>query len=114
MHVPLDPQKAAAHRADREVTGTPSRARSKSGGETYSSLSSAAAPSVRFTMLSASPTCLRSDTSRFFRRFLAAKRNGGGVSPRDGPPSSLVTAGCYCRGSDELESRLRCRYTSVP
>lgn len=25
-----------------------------------------------------------------------------------------MTADCYCKGSDELDSLLRCKYTSVP
>lgn len=77
---------------------------------------------------SASPTCLRSGISSgagFLRRFRIRYRMGS-VSPRgdadvddddkevaDDVPSTLplplVTANSYCRGSDELESRLRWR-----
>ena len=28
--------------------------------------------------------------------------------------SALVTGRCHCRGSEDDERRLRCRYTSVP
>lgn len=38
-----------------------------------------------------------------------------GVNPWDGrPTASLMTADCYCRGSELLERRFRWRYTSVP
>jgi len=64
-------------------------------------------------MLSASPTCLRSDISMLFSLLCTIYLNdNGSVSPRDF--GSLVTTDCYCRGSDELESLLRWRYTSVP
>lgn len=91
---------------------------------------------------SASPTCRRSDTSlltcplSLSRIALRARKLLAPfacapllrASPRDGAPDpvperissletqppSLVTGSCYCRGSEEEERRLRCRYTSVP
>jgi hypothetical protein len=49
----------------------------------------------------------------FFNRFRINLVDS--VSPReDVPVSSLMTADCYCRGSDELDRRFKCRYTSVP
>jgi hypothetical protein len=72
-----------------------------------------------FIILSASPTCFRSETSLFFK-FICLYFNCN-VNPwaveRDllhPVELSLMTANCYCRGSDELESLLRWRYTSVP
>jgi hypothetical protein len=69
-------------------------------------------------ILSASPTCFRSVISRECRslRFICFLHRivnpwGSGLEDPDIP---LMTAGCYWRGSEELESLLRCRYTSVP
>lgn len=55
------------------------------------------------TMDSASPTCLRSVISLVFRRFCLSDN----VNPRVVVP--LMTANCYWRGSEELESRFRWR-----
>lgn len=55
------------------------------------------------TMDSASPTCLRSVTSLPFNRLCLIVS----VNPRVAVP--LMTANCYWRGSDELESLLRWR-----
>lgn len=32
----------------------------------------------------------------------------------DDPLESLMTTGCHCKGSDELDNLFKCRYTSVP
>jgi len=58
-----------------------------------------------FTTASASPTCLRSVTSRWSFRRLRRIRDG------DRAPAAF---NCYWRGSDEEDRRLRCKYTSVP
>lgn len=63
-------------------------------------------------MASVSPTCLRSETSRSLSRFFMYLSDDGSVNPWDavpGLPLPLMTAGCYCRGSDELDNLLRCR-----
>lgn len=67
-----------------------------------SSSSTLAAPST-FTIPSASPTCRRILTSRLRSCDRIADNI---VNPR---AFSLMTADCYCSGSDEDESRLRCR-----
>jgi len=79
-------------------------------------------------ILSASPTCFRSEISRLRKRERIAARRPVlmldndefrfltvpfNANPWD-PLLSLMTANCYCRGSDDEESRLRCKYTSVP
>jgi hypothetical protein len=71
-------------------------------------------------ILSASPTCFRSVTSlecRNFRFicFLHSCVNPWELGPgAENPGDPLMTADCYCRGSEELDSLFRCRYTSVP
>lgn len=70
-------------------------------------------PELASNMLSASPTCFLSDTSLLFSLLCTMYlSDDGSVNPR--ALSSLLTADCYWRGSDELDSLLRCRYTSVP
>ena len=75
------------------------------------------------TILSASPTCFLSVISRFrwLFRFICLNFirivNPRVVVPAGAEysgPTPLMTADCYWRGSEELESRFRCRYTSVP
>ena len=88
---------------------------------------------------SASPTCRRSLTSLLswpdsLRRMalearklvlvLCAPNARARASPRGELVASLprglaaqlplLAGSCYCRGSDDDESRFRCRYTSVP
>jgi hypothetical protein len=59
-------------------------------------------------MLSASPTCFLSVTSMLFSRLCTMYlSDDGSVNPR--ALSSLLTADCYCNGSDELDSLLRWR-----
>ena len=84
-------------------------------------------------MFAASPTCLRSLISMLtwplsFNFIALLARKGLYMRepflpcaiPRDDRMSSLdvhpslMTGNCYCRGSDDDESRLRWRYTSVP
>lgn len=75
-----------------------------------------------FIMLSASPTCFLSETSRFlsFERILAmlAFVKLPNANPWDEAdnmlPPSLMTAGCHCSGSEELDNLFKWRYTSVP
>ena len=62
-----------------------------------------------FIILSASPTCFRSDTSRPLNDFRFICLNRGANPWGDRPCIPLIAAGCYCRGSEELESRLRWR-----
>lgn len=58
-----------------------------------------------------SPTCLRSETSwNAFNRLPLPYTFD--ANPWDN--HSLMTADCYCRGSDELDRRFKWRYTSVP
>lgn len=70
--------------------------------------------SAAFTSDSASPTCRRSVTSIALLRRLRIINCKGSVNPWGAGPLPLMTADCYCRGSDELESLFKCRYTSVP
>lgn len=70
-----------------------------------------------FIMLSASPTCFRSVTSRFLRRERAAAMlrfvlrilplNSGGVLVAG--RESFVATDCHCRGSEEDDRRFRWR-----
>lgn len=62
-----------------------------------------------FTASSTSPTCRLTEISSWCGLFslLCKMYLIPIVNPRE--PGSLMTAGCYCRGSDELDSRLRCR-----
>lgn len=56
-----------------------------------------------FTMEAASPTCFRSDTSNTLSLFLPClNANPWGSHP-------LMTADCYCKGSEELDRRFKCR-----
>jgi hypothetical protein len=90
-------------------------------------------PTLSANISSASPTCLRSLTSRLicpdnfnFIAFMASTLVGCEpylllvpcASPREPEPDrmssldvhpSLMTGNCYCRGSDDEERRLRCR-----
>lgn len=72
--------------------------------------------SLCFTASSTSPTCRLSEISSWcglFSRLCKIYLNPI-VNPRDLASESLMTADCYCKGSDELDSLLRCKYTSVP
>lgn len=58
-----------------------------------------------------SPTCLRSETSWNALSRLPLLYTFD-ANPWDN--HSLMTADCYWRGSEELDRRFKCRYTSVP
>lgn len=67
-------------------------------------------------MLSVSPTCFLSEISRrlfSLERMLAilALLKLPGANPRDGankpPLLSLMTTGCHCKGSEELDNLFR-------
>ena len=73
--------------------------------ETYSTSTNPSLMGSSLTILSASPTCLRSLISRFLKRLRIAARIPS-VNPWVLP---LMTASCYCRGSELEERRLRCR-----
>lgn len=71
-----------------------------------------------YLLLSASPTCFLSEISRKARdfKFICRKRsaNPWDENGAEKPDVPLMTADCYCRGSEELDNLLRWRYTSVP
>lgn len=103
MNLPGFPTPSLPHR----VTPTPTPPGPKVTKSHKDSSSGLATPSS-LTMLSASPTCFRVLISRPRKRDRIIDIS---VNPWDRP---LMTADCYCKGSELEESRLRWRYTSVP